>query len=355
MKILFYINTLGRGGAERVISNLAGVLSEDTSNEVILVTSKKVDLEYELNPKVRRIVLLEDGCKARKIKRNMLLIKSLRATLKSELVDIAVAFTPEPNFRLLLAARNLKIKTIVSVRNDPKKEYPNAVYKLLANVMYKRATRIVFQTPDAQNCFPASIRKKSLVIMNQVNDKFYSTQINENGKDIITLGRLTEQKNHKLLIEAFSEIKDEISENLVIYGEGPLRKELEQLVNDLGLQNRVFLPGNTDDAAHVLSNAKIFVLPSDYEGMPNALLEALATGLPCISTDCPCGGPKMVINNNENGILVPIKDKNALSSAIKTLVINQEQANKLGANAKASAKMFSPDAIISEWKKCLFD
>lgn len=355
MKILFYINTLGRGGAERVMVNLSGTLAEDPQNEIVFVTSKKIDREYELNPKIKRIDLLEESCNYGKIKKNMQLVKRLRNVVKSEKPNIAVAFTPEPNFRLLLATRKTKIKTIVSVRNDPKKEYPNAAYKFLANHLYKKATKVVFQTKEAQDCFPTSIKAKSSIIMNQVNNAFYDARINEERKDIVSLGRLTSQKNHKLLIEAFAEIKNDISENLVIYGEGTLRNELEEFVKTLNLQNRVFFPGNTSDVINVLANAKIFVLSSDYEGMPNALLEALAIGLPCISTDCPCGGPSAVIENGENGILVPIKDKSALSAAIKNLVCDNDKAKKLGKNAKISAKAFSPETIICEWKKCLFD
>lgn len=352
MNILFYINTLGHGGAERVMANLANTFADSYAYDITLVTSKREETEYALSPNVKRVNLLDDYS-GNAVVRNFKLLFELRALLKREKPDVAISFLPAPNYRLLLASVGLPVKKIVSVRNDPNREYPNFINKFIAKNLYNIADKVVFQTEDAQKWFPKLIQGKSVIIMNQVDNKFYNTERDTLTKDIVSVGRLTKQKNQRLLIEAFNDIRDKTEHNLIIYGDGEMREELEALVSELGLQERVLLPGNTDNVVDILKTAKLFVMPSDYEGMPNALLEAMAMGLPCISTDCPCGGPRMIIKDGENGVLVPTMDKDALVSAIINLINNEEKLNELGQKAKAAALAFSPSVIIKDWENCI--
>ncbi len=349
MKILFYINAIHHGGAERVMVNLAKDFAK-SGYETVLVTSFTDTWEYPVDENVKRISLtdnLPDGF----LKRNLFLVKKLRTVIKEEKPDSIVSFMAEPNFRMLLATFGIKGRKIISIRNDPNKEYPNKVFRLLAKTLYRRADGVVFQTEDAKKWFPKSIQKKSSIIMNQVDEIFYTTELSSERCDIVTTGRLTEQKNHKLLIRAFAQIADKINENLVIYGEGELREELEALIADLGLQNRVFLPGATQNVPEVLSRAKLFVLSSDYEGMPNSLMEAMAMGLPCISTDCPCGGPRMIIENDVNGFMFSVGDVDALATKIKRVVeMTSENLKKISDNAKRVTQNCEPKSVFKKWE-----
>lgn len=350
MNIFFYINILAGGGAERVVANLANSFSKH-GNQVSVVTSYKVENEYITDDDVKRFVLEDSKDESGFVKRNLHRIHKLRNLLIENKPDLLVSFMAEPNFRSIVATRRLKTKVIVSVRNDPNQEYPSKAARFLANFLYKMADGIVFQTNDARDFFNKRVRNRSTIIPNQVNSVFYSTPREDDQRDIITVGRLTKQKNQKMLIEAFSEIKDLTDENLIIYGEGPERSELERIIKQKDLCNRVFLPGNVSHIEKRLASAKLFVLSSDYEGMPNALLEAMATGVPCISTDCPCGGPRMIIENGVDGALVPTGDADALAYAMAEILSDSEAANSLGENARKSAERFRPENVSVKWNE----
>lgn len=351
MRILFYINVLGGGGAERVVANLANQFVEDNI-EIVLVTSSSISKEYRVSKKVKRIILDQYVKHGRnRIIKNISYISLLRKIIKREKVDVAISFMQEPNFRAILATRGLKTKTIVSVRNDPSKEYPGLVGWLIGKILLPLADGCVFQTQEAREWFPQRLQRKSNIILNEVAESFFNIK-NVCPENVVTVGRLTNQKNHMLLIKAFQKIVEKFpNEKLFIYGDGELREFLEKEIVERNLENNVFLKGATKDVEGVLAKAKIFVLPSDYEGMPNALLEAMAARIPCIATDCPCGGPRTVIQSGINGILVPVRDENALIKALMYLLSNQSIAKEFSINAKRTAEKFKPQTVYQEWKE----
>lgn len=168
----------------------------------------------------------------------------------------------------------------------------------------------------------------------------------------MTCGRLEEQKNHKMLINAFElVVKEHKRAKLLIYGEGSLRNELEELIENKGLSNNIKLCGNSDNIPEVLSKAEIFVLSSDYEGMPNALMEALAVGVPSISTDCPCGGPSMLIQDKESGDLIEPGNYMELSLALLNLLGNNNLQDKYSYKSKKEAQRYRPSIIFKSWRK----
>lgn len=344
MKIMFYINTISYGGAERVIVNLARQFV-DKSFEVILVTSYSRDQEYEVDERIKRYVLL-DNENYGFVKKNIKCVKKIRELLKVENPDILVSFMAEPNFRAVVACLGKRTKTIVSVRNDPNKEYPNLLFRLCARILYRFADGVVFQTEDAKKWFPKNIQRKSRIIFNQVDEAFYNSKFAGERSGVVTTGRLTLQKNHKLLIHAFASIADKIEDNLVIYGEGELRAELERLISELHLEERIYLPGRTKNVVEAIKSARLFVLSSDYEGMPNALLEAMALGIPCVSTDCPCGGPKMLFGNRAEDRLVPCGNVLELSRAMEKILTDDSIDGSL---EKEMSERFRPDVVHSEW------
>ena len=346
-KIFFYINAIHHGGAERVMVNLANCLKD--RYECFLITSIRESWEYPLDEGVKRISLFEDDLPSSFIKRNLSLTKKLRSLVLKEKPDVLISFMAEPNFRAILSKRNSSTKCIISIRNDPHKEYPNFIFRIAAKILYPFTDGVVFQTKDAKDYFSKKIQNKSRIIFNQVDEKFYNTPLLSKREGIITTGRLVDQKNHEMLIRAFSSVADSVTDNLYIYGEGELKSHLEDVIRELHMEQRVFLMGSSKNVPEILSKANVFVLSSDFEGMPNSLLEAMAMGLPCISTDCPCGGPKSIIKNGENGLLTTVGCADELSEAIKSICCDTDFKDKIAKNARLSANEFNSETVLNNW------
>lgn len=354
-----YIDVMYRGGAQRVMANLAEYFDQQGIRVVLIndFIPKDDILVYDVPESVKH-VYLRDKIDGNPLVKNIERMRTLRKTLKEEQPDVVLSFLGRPNLRMLIAAMGLKCKKIVSVRNDPNREYAaSGVKKWAARQLFKTADGCVFQTHQAAEYFPQSVQKRAQIIMNPVGDTFYATERKAESKNVITVGRFAPQKNHKLLIEAFAQIADKFpEENLVIYGEatenkGSAQAELEKIIQDKNLENRVLLPGNTKAVAEKLAECKVFVLSSDYEGMPNALLEAMTVGAPVVSTDCPCGGPQEVIRNRENGILVPCGDADQLASAIASVLQDDAYAKQLGKAAKETAMQFRAEEVYAQWHR----
>ena len=346
--LLFYINALHHGGAQRVMVQLAGRFAE-AGWRVVLATSFREAEESPVPDGVERVSIEDAQIVQSSVKRNLSRIRALRALCVKIRPAALISFMAEQNFRAVLATRGLKVKTVVSVRNTPEKEYAGRLFRFVGKHVLPLADGCVFQTEDAKRWFPTRLQKKSAVIMNQVDGRFFDGKYAGERRDVVTVGRLTEQKNQAMLIRAFAKAPDR-GDRLVIYGEGEKRGELEALVKELGLEGRVLLPGISHDVAEDIRGAKLFVLPSDYEGMPNALLEAMALGLPCIATDCPCGGPAAVIRDGENGLLIGVGDEEALTAALTSLLRDSDGREQLGRAARRSAESFRPEAIFRQWE-----
>jgi len=349
-KIMFYINRISYGGAERVLVNLSSQFVAH-GYEAVMVTSFRSSEEYVLDSKVKRVSLENEQIIQSRLRRNISRICKLRKICREEKPDVLISFMAEPNFRAILATRGLPVKTIVSVRNDPNKEYGGKVGIVVGKYILPLADGCVFQTDDAKQWFPKRLQKKSRIIFNAVKEEFFNVERNRVDNRIVTCGRLVGQKNHKLLIDAFSIVNEQYKEAILyIYGEGELKERLEKYIVEKKLEEKVVLKGNTDDVKKVLAEATVFVLSSDYEGMPNALMEALAVGVPCVSTDCPCGGPRMLIKNEKNGLLVEIRNEKALSDAILKVLKELTYAQYLGSEAQKMALDFKPEKIFEQWR-----
>ena len=354
MTIMFYINTIHTGGAERVITQLANHFAE-RGNHSILVTSYYDNNEYEVSSKVIRESLETKEVKTTVIKRNISRIVKLRNLCKSLKPSVLVSFMPEPCFRAIVSTLGLPIVNIVSVRNDPRVHYKGLVGLFLGKVIMPLANGCVFQTEEQQKWFPKSLQYKSKIIFNDVSSVFFSTDY-YGGNDIVSLGRLVPQKNHELLIRAFSLIaNNHLEVNLRIYGKGELEDHLNKIIEDLNLKDRVFLEGITNDVSSILSKANMFILTSDYEGMPNSLMEALALGVPSICTDCPCGGPRMLIKNGVNGFLIPVGDLKATADAMNYILDNAEDAKIISRKAKEYSKEYETKKIVDDWEDYILD
>lgn len=352
MKIIFCSGSMSKGGAERVIANLSNYLIEN--NEISIITSIKGNSYYKLKEKIKLYSLDEKKQERNFIKKNISRLRKMHYLMKTIKPDIIISFLPEPSYRVLfLKIFNRNLRVIVSVRNDPNVEYKSLINRLIMKLLYPLADGFVFQTEEAQKYFSKKIQNKSVIIPNPINEEFICEPYSEEReKTIVTVGRLEEQKNHKMLIDAFSKLPEQFNEyKLIIYGEGSLRRNLEEQVKNLNLVNRVLLPGQIDNVKEQIYKASLFVLSSDYEGMPNALMEAMALGIPCISTDCPCGGPKFLIKNEYNGLLCNINDDESLQFAIKKIIKDKELARNISERAQKRILDLAPDKINKYWKE----
>ena len=283
--------------------------------------------------------------------KNIKWIYQLRTIIKRETPDIVISFLITQNIRLLFSSIGLNVKKIISVRNDPRTEFGNyGIKKAIINAIYNKADGIVFQTQDEQSYFSKTIQRKSCVIINPIDDSFYKIERNNLQKNIITIGRLAIQKNHTLLLNAFLRIKDDFPDyNLFIYGEGEERCALEQYITNLKIDDRVFMPGRINNVQEILSHATLFILSSDYEGLPNALMEAMAAGVPVISTDCAGGGPRTLLKEGVNGFLVKCGDVDSLANRIHYLLGHPEVMTSIGKNAAERAQDFRKEIICDNW------
>ena len=357
-KIVFFILSLTKGGAEHVVANMCNDYFVNDYN-VTIVTCMKAPVEYPLHSEIKTVTLdkepeeSEQGLMTRFLRRRSALFR----VLKEEKPNLIISFMPEPNFIALSLRKSMKIPTIISVRNDPLVEYRTKARKALMKHFYKQADYCVFQTEDARKYFSFSehIQTCSKVIPNPI-DRIYLPDENRNQTlsakrhVILNIGRLEAQKDQKLLLEAFDLIADDYPDwNLEICGEGSLREELTRQIENCQRTNRVFLCGNVDDIRGKMRDSSIFVLSSIYEGMPNALMEAMAMELPVIATDCPCGGPRMLIQEGE-GILVPVGDTQALAEGMKKLLSDEAMRQKMGHMAGNIKNRCHPEKIMEEWR-----
>lgn len=353
LRILFYISTISSGGAARVMTNIANVLSA-RGYDCTLATTFKAEEEYVLDFKVKRISFFNKKPSGNPLWNNYRIIKKLRELVVKDKPDLLVSFLAEPCFRAAIATIGTSTKTVISVRNDPNWEFKGIIRKLLAKYLFRRVDGIVFQTQEAKEWFPKCIQDKGCIILNSVKNDFYEVQLPEERMGIVATGRLSKQKNHSLLIRAYAKISDLVIDDLTIFGAGNPNRLHEQ-AKQLGIEDRVHLPGQTRDVINTIKNARLYVMSSDFEGMPNALMEAMAMGLPCISTDCPCGGPRALFSKEMSRYLTPVGDVDAMSERMLEILSNKIILDEHGKRCKDAAKAFMPEVINKEWENYLMN
>lgn len=354
--ITIFIATLTPGGTERVTCNLSNYLVENDYNVTILTLLNTYKPAYELDRKIKCISLSENkgqaSNKSIEYCRHITRYARLWKFIRKNKTDLYLVMLPLPTYMLLSLRRIIKVPIIVSERSDPNQFYKSSkVKRALMKRLFPRSDAFIFQTEDAKAFYREIITAENIVIPNPINRSFIRKPFTgERKKVIVAAGRLCEPKNYPMLLEAFSLIASKhIEYQLVIYGSGGLLQELVNKTEELNIADKVFFAGQVSDIADCIIDSALFVLSSDYEGMPNALMEAMALGLPCISTDCPCGGPRFLIQNKNNGLLVPVGNTEAMAEAMDMILSDKDLAQSLGNNASAIQSKVHPDIINAEW------
>lgn len=397
-KVAFVLPGMCGGGAERVAALLANEFKKNQIDVRYLLTHAKRDevIRCDLSDEVPLILFTEQmkpesaGYKAKskllQIVSSLLCkpfetikkpvparfaklsitsqysqeIKHLRGMLKAE-PDLTVIAFLQPTIPItLLASRGLQNRIIVSERADPNRLMKKRYGRKFIEKYYTRADVAVFQTEDAENTYPKRIADKGVVISNPLKTGLPEPYHGERSKSITTFCRISKQKNLPVLIDAFAMLHKEHSEyQLRIIGDASndegieVMDTLNKMISGYAIEDAViFEPFNANVHEAIIKDA-MYVNSSDYEGISNAMLEAMAIGMPVVCTDCPIGGAKATITDGVNGLLVLIKDAEALYIAMKRIIEDQALADKLSANAARIIEELSLSAIADRWVKLL--
>ena len=352
MKIGFFIYHLRSGGAERVITTLANNFAEQQFEVNIYTISEEAPF-YKLDEKVNHVKL---GIRRKAFigKFNVLnQFRKLYINVKRDKPDVLISFIDKNNLIAIIVARSLRIPIIISERSNPEKYDYSPIILNGFKMLYNKANAIVLQTSAVANGFRNMHIKlpESFVITNPLDPVFFSASEHKKENIILSVGRLSKEKGHDILLEAI-ERKRPKNWNIVIVGDGPLLRSYKSFVDANNLTGSVVFEGRKNDVLSYYDKAKIFVLPSRFEGFPNALVEAMARGCVVIAADCDYG-PSEIIKPNENGYLFKIEAADELQLYIEKLIDNTELINKMSMQAIQTAKNFSLAKVSNDWLKVI--
>lgn len=334
-RILFVIPFLSSGGAERVVSIWTSELAK-LGYDVHLLVFYRVINEYLLDKKVILHTIKENKNDYNSLTKWEKLI-ALRKKFKEIKPDFILPFISHVGLMTSIAKIGLPLEVIETIRIDPRYSPRRRLIRWLRNISVFFSKRCIVQNKTQLEYFPQWMHKRMIILPNPIANEFTQKEkifTDKRIKNIIAVGRLEKQKNYFMLISAFSQIAEENKEiKLRIYGEGSLYNELNNYITELKLKDRILLCGRTNNMAEVLLEPDLFILSSNAEGMPNSLMEAMAVGLPCISTDCPTG-PADLIDDGINGYLIPVGDQEALVETMRKVINNIDDSIEMGKKAR---------------------
>ncbi len=356
MRVLFFIAALDAGGAERAVSRLANAWVE-RGWEVVVVTLAAAGADFfPLSPAIQRVGLdaLADSAHVfEALARNVRRLAKLRNTVAERRPDVVIGFCDRANILALVATWGLGVKVIVSERTDPAQHAIGEFWSWARRRVYPRASAVVVQTEAVKRWLEREIpAARTVAIPNPVWRAALPPAARREGDslEVVGVGRLGYEKGFDLLLNAFGLVAERFPDwRLRIVGDGDRRGELEALAARLGLAGRVAFTGKVPNPEDYMHRAALFALPSRYEGFPNALLEAMACGLPAVSFDCP-SGPAAIIRHGLDGLLVPAEDVPAFSAALAELMADAGKREFLGGNARAVLDRFGPENILGQWE-----
>jgi glycosyltransferase involved in cell wall biosynthesis len=364
LKVAFFLPSLEGGGAERVVVNLIKeFVKREIKVELVLASAKGPYLSEV--PKEVRIIDL-------KSLRVIFSIPKLIAYLREEKPEIFISSLSHANIVSIISKKIARSKTKLFLREDNtlslvfynSKSFKTKVIPFLMKLLYPYSDLVIAVSKgvkDDLEKFAKLPENKIKVIYNPVitQDLFIKAKepvdhpwfAEDCPPVILGVGRLTKQKDFPTLLKAFALVRKEIDSRLVILGEGEERKNLEQLAKELGIDEFLWMPGFVDNPYKYMSKASVFVLSSIYEGLANVVVEALALGLPVVSTDCP-SGPSEILENGKYGKLVPVGEAEELAKAILYIIKSHKEINQA---AIERAKMFEVDKIAVKYLDMIYE
>lgn len=362
MKNIMFIMTklggTGWGGAHKVSVMLANYLAQN-GYKVSFSVSEPSQQDFPVDPKIK-ICCLSDMYRAGSIRElnNIKKLFSFRKLCKTENIDVIIGFTSNMAVYSILATVFSKRKTIISERTDPHIEPQKKILRGVRNLLFCFADKIVFQTPGAKDYFPKVVRNKSIIIPNPISDTLIPKYNGEREKRIINFCRIAPQKNLKMLLDAFNMFSQKHDDyELEIYGDSTkndtYKNELLKYAKKLPCYQKIHFYPACSNIHEKVKNAKMFVSSSNYEGMSNSMLEAMAIGLPTIVTDCKNGGERMCIKNGENGLIVPVQNPEALTAAMLQVVDEPGVCEKLSQNGSKIRERFSLLKVFDVWNEII--
>lgn len=346
MKIFLIIPTLRQGGAERVMSELANEFAKQ-KHEVHLILLARASDFYRIDDPVsiHRLAFVNRG-RFRKLFDEIKVLFKLRNLLSLHKPDATLSFIDKYNIFTLIASYNLKIKVFVSDRSNPYIKIPFFL-SFLKVFTYNHANGIIAQTQLAKNILAKKTKNRNIkVIPNPLKNIEHFPEVSRE-KIILNVGRLVPEKGHKYLLEAFSKL-DGNTWKLVILGDGPLRDELQDYAKELKIDDSLHMPGSVKNVDEWLAQSSIFAFTSISEGFPNALVEAMAAGLPCISFDCDAG-PRDIIEDGINGFLSPLYDVESLHHIMSLLIENPQLRLEIGFEATSVRTKYDKKIIAEKY------
>ena len=337
-RICIAIHGLAHAGAERVAASWSNYLVEHGHQVSVVVYAHDEDT-YDLDARVRVIPLADTQEQYFQMSKGKQL-SAIRCAIRREKPQVLISFLPKMQISVMLATLGMRVKRVETIRNNPWIDTDVSGKRFLWNLCFRRSDVILVQTKEQAEYFPDKLRKKCVVISNPISARFADQKKVYTGNKIskfVAVARINDQKNYPMMIHAFAQAaKQKPDCTLDIYGSGSAEKvqELQDLILQLGMEKSIRLCGWRPDMSELLTQYDAFLMASDYEGMPNALAEAMATGLVCMSTDCKTG-PKDMIDSGKNGYLAKTGDVASFVQGIETIIaMDQRQCAEMGRLAR---------------------
>lgn len=359
MKLLFIAETLSYGGAARRFVGVANAMAERNHQVEMLIYGDIIDIRDSINSKVKVKNEVINFDSSNWVQRNIFYriksIKKINSFLGKKSFDIIISFNDMVNINLLLSDARKKSKILISERSDP--NFNKRYLQIIKKKLFRHADGIVFQTEGAKNFFEGYLPESTKIIPNPIpNNVTFKRYKGRKQKKIVSVARLwLYQKRQDILLRAFKEFtKKHKNYELVLYGDGPDYSKIQSLIQELGISDKVSLAGAKDNIIERIKDAELFVLSSDFEGIPNALIEAMAVGLPVVSTRCSPGGAEFLITHKINGLLVERDNYKELAKAMLYMIENPTDASRMGDKAKDITDRLNEEKIYNKWEKFIY-
>ncbi len=355
-KVVFITNSLGFGGAEKMLVFVANKLFERGFGCAIINLNTIPGYVNEHLQNIDRnvhVVTLDEVPRGKN--KNIYRITKIIQIAKEFNADILVGFTGFPNIYARVAGFLLGVPSIISERGDPNRtKAENVLKETLSKLIINSSRGAVFQIPGAMSYYGKGLQKRGTVIPNPIyiSEKIETINRDKKEKSVVSVGRFDNtQKRYDVMIKAFSIFSKKHPEYVLkLYGNGPDKESIEKWIEEEALSEKVLFKGVSSNPMRDIITDEIFLITSDFEGISNALLEAMAVGMPCVSTDHTPGGARFLIKDHENGLLAPVGNIAKIAEALCEFADSSELEEMCGDRARNVIKRFAPQKIIDMWE-----